>query len=172
MPELMETLSSRATFFYKFLFTGLWFGVFALGSVTAIFFTKAGDEVVAWLFPVASVIGGAFVWWSCGTLKRVQLNGTVLIISNYFHSISVPVSDISEVRQREINMRPVLVTFKSDTPFGRSIAFIPPISFFSKNTTFQRLRSLVAEAASSAQQTAAADGGGGLRFHHGDHGGL
>ena len=96
-------------------------------------------------FAAAWAIGTTFLLLTCAPLKRVKLNGPILVISNYRHDISVPVSEIAAVRQnRLINLRPVTITFRRETPFGNAVTFIPRASFrlFSEDDIVTRLRGL------------------------------
>src|SRR5438105_1839474 len=111
----METVSSSLTFLYKFVFTTLWSGGFGLGTAFMFLSSKAEAHEMRSQFAAAWIIGTAFIWWSCARLKRVELNGTSLIISNYRDDITVPVDQIIAVRQnRLMNLRPVTLTFKTE----------------------------------------------------------
>jgi hypothetical protein len=140
----METVSSSLTFLYKFVFTTVWSGGFGLG--TAVMFLSGKPEVRAmrWQFAAAWIVGTLFIWGTCARLKRVELNGSTLIISNYRDDITMQATDIATVRQnRLINLRPVTLTFKKETPFGRTVTFMPQVSFrlFSEDEIVKRLRS-------------------------------
>jgi hypothetical protein len=137
----METVSSSLTFLYKFIFTTVWSAGFGLGTV--VMFLKR--QPVAMQFAAAWAIGTAFLLFTCARLKRVRLDGATLVISNYRHDITVPVSEIADVRQnRLINFRPVTITFRKQTPFGSAVTFMPRASFrlFSEDDIVMRLRSL------------------------------
>jgi hypothetical protein len=141
----METVSSSLTFFYKFVFVSVWSGGFGLGTLAMFFSGKPEVGAMRWPFAAVWIAGTAFLWWTCARLKRVAFDGAALVISNYRDDITVPVSEIAEVRQnRLINTRPVTVTFRKETPFGRAITFIPRYSFriFSEDEIVTRLRSL------------------------------
>jgi len=141
----METISSSLTFLYKFVFTTLWSGGFALGTAAMFFGSIPEMHEMRWQFGTAWVVGTALIWWICVPLKRVELNGTTLIISNYRDEIAVQARDIAQVRQnRLINLRPITLTFKQETPFGKSVTFMPRVSFrlFSEDDIVGRLRSL------------------------------
>ena len=138
----METVSSSLTFFYKFIFTSVWSGGFGLGTV--VMFLKHKPQAMQ--FAVAWAIGTAFLLLTCARLKRVKFDGASLVISNYRHDITVPVSEIADVRQnRFINLRPVTITFRKKTPFGRVVTFMPRVShkLFSEDDIVTRQRSLV-----------------------------
>jgi hypothetical protein len=137
----METVSSSLTFLYKFIFPTVWSAGFGIGTVATILSHKPA----AMQFAAAWAIGTTFLLLTCAPLKRVKLNGPILVISNYRHDISVPVSEIAAVRQnRLINLRPVTITFRKETPFGNAVTFMPRVSFrfSSEDDIVTRLRSL------------------------------
>jgi hypothetical protein len=141
----METISSSLTFFFKFVFAALWSGAFGLGTVTIFFSGNADVQALGWLFAAVWVVGTTLIWWTCARFKRVKLNGTSLVISNYRDEITVPAVDIADVRQnRWINLRPITLTLKRQTPFGRAVTFMPRRSFrlFSEDEIVTRLRRL------------------------------
>src|SRR5215831_16195136 len=137
----METVSSSLTFLYKFIYTTVWSAGFGLGTV--VMFLKRQPEAMQ--FAAVWAIGTAFLLLTCARLKRVKLDGATLVISNYRHEITVPVSEIADVRQnRLIIPRPVTITFRKETPFGSVVTFMPRVSFrlFSEADIVTRLRSL------------------------------
>ena len=139
----METVSSSLTFLYKFIFTSVWSAGFGLGTV--VIFLSRKLEAMRWQFAAAWAIGTAFLLLTCARLKRVKLDGATLVISNYRRDITVPVSEIADVRQnRLLNLRPVTITFRKETPFGSAVTFMPRVSFrlFSEEDIVTRLRSL------------------------------
>jgi hypothetical protein len=141
----METISSSLTFIYKFGLTVLWSGGFGLGTLAMFFSDKPEAHDMRWQFACAWMLGTAFLWWICARLKRVELDGSTLVISNYRDDIRVEARDIADVRQnRLINLRPITLTFKRETPFGRAVTFMPHVSFrfFSEDDIVARLRSL------------------------------
>lgn len=138
-----EKVSSSLTFFYKFVFTTVWSSGF--GIVTILTFVSPNHDVRAqgWVFAAVWLVGSVFMWGTCGRFKRVRLDGTTLLISNYRKEIRVSTEEIAAVKQtRLINLRPVIVTFKRETPFGHTVTFMPPVSFriFSEDEIVARLR--------------------------------
>ena len=137
----METISSRLTGFYKFGFLVIWAGMWAMATVGML----AQGNSQGWAMVGVLVAGVVFIWWLLGGLKRVRLEGRNLLISNYKLEIVVPVGDLAGVRQRWW-MSPKLVTLelRNDTPFGKSILFMPRTTFrmFSEDEIVRRLRSL------------------------------
>jgi hypothetical protein len=141
--EPAETVSSLLTFFYKFIFTSVWSGGFGLGTLAT--FLSPKPDATRWQFAAAWAIGTAFLLLTCARLKRVKLDGANLVISNYRRDVTVPVSEIADVRQnRLLNLRPVTITFKRQTSFGSAIIFMPCASsrLFSEDDIVTRLRSL------------------------------
>ena len=144
--HMAERLSSANTFCYKLVLPSLWIGMFGLG--TLLMFRgnqQAHIQEMRGTFAIAWLVGSAVILRTCGRLKRVELDGDRLTISNYIRQIVVPVSDIEDVRQNLfINIRPVSIQFRHDTPFGRRIVFMPKYSFrwFSKHEIVHRLRLL------------------------------
>jgi hypothetical protein len=139
----METVSSSLTFLYKFIFTTAWSAGFGLATVV-MFLNRDPDALK---FAVPWAIGTAFLLLTCARLKRVKLDGATLVISNYRREITAPVGEIADVWQnRLINLRPVTITFRKETPFGRAVTFMPHVSFrlFSEDEIVTRLRSLAA----------------------------
>jgi hypothetical protein len=69
-----------------------------------------------------------------------------MYISNYLNECAVPLSDIDRVsEQRWINTHPITVYFRSQTPFGDHIKFMPKIrifGFFSSHPIVAELRQL------------------------------
>jgi hypothetical protein len=141
----LEKLSSHLTFFYKFVFTTVWPALFGVAALLAFMQPAARAKGTHLSLLLFCVVGALFLWWFCAGLKRVDLDGKSLVVSNYRRSIRVPVSAISEVRQnRLLNLRPITITFKRDTEFGRQVVFMPPftLNLLSEDPIAHRLRTL------------------------------
>jgi hypothetical protein len=112
---MRKELSSFLTIFYKFIFTSM---VIGLGSLS--FFTKDTCAIIAFLV-TAFIIITLF-----GTLKHVEVDDSNIYISNYFKTISIPLSDIENVSDvLLLTVRRVTVEFKHESAFGYSIHFAP-----------------------------------------------
>ena len=141
----MEKLSSASTFLYKYVFTTLWPTGFALAALLAYLRPSARAQGAHLQFLLIFLVGSLLIWWFCAGLKRVELDGNDLVVSNYRRHIRVPVSDIEAVHQnRLLNLRPITVSFKRSTDFGQSIVFMPPFTFniISEDPIASRLRTL------------------------------
>lgn len=152
MPQF---LSARETFLMKWIFPVMWIGGFGLG--TLLLFLKEHDatgkplpEHIRWTFLFAWLLGSGFIWWGCGRLKRVKVDGTSLYISNYLREITVPLREIRTVSEnRWINIHPVTIELCVETAFGHRIVFMPrtqPFLFFRSHPAVAELRRLAAEA--------------------------
>jgi hypothetical protein len=142
VDEPMNILSSSLTFFNKFIFTTVW--TVWHGAWTVKMFSNG--EPARWVVAAMSLLGTAYIWWTCAGLKRVAVNGRTLTISNYRDDITVHATDIATVAQNHfVHLAPVTLTFKKDTPFGRAVTFMAPVSFrfFSEDDVVWTLRRLV-----------------------------
>ena len=97
----MEDLSSKLTFFYKFVFPTMWIGMFALGTLLMFVapdsFEGDGDlREMRWLFLGATLVGTTFIYWACMRVKRVSLANREFVISDYRQTIRVPIRDVRE----------------------------------------------------------------------------
>ncbi|HEY5490780.1 MAG TPA: hypothetical protein VIK25_06250 [Gemmatimonadaceae bacterium] len=128
-------LSSRWTFFYKFILPVLAIGGLCYGAWRAF---AHPDEVhvssgmrpeQAWLIVFALVpVVTALHLWMLAPLKRVVLQGDDLLISNFLVEISVPLSVIESISGPSVtNPKRYTVTFAEPTDFGRRITFLPPM---------------------------------------------
>jgi hypothetical protein len=146
-----ETISSRGTFFIKFIFPAMW--IIGVGWGAASEFAGRGDGAPAsrWGVLALWVAGSAFFLWFCVPLKRVRLDGNVLRVSNFRREIAAPRSQIASVAQnRWLTLRPITIRFRDDMPFGRRITFIPPARFrrlaWQEDPIVRELRAASAEA--------------------------
>ena len=153
---MRRTISSSLTFLYKVIFPVLWIGGFAVATIAmfaGVLRVDPGKDFAGdpkWILLLAAVAGGVSIYWFCLRLKRVEIDSEALYISNFLGEISVPLRDVSEVREnRWVNIRPVTITFHHDTEFGRSIVFMPTMKLllpFTSHPVVAELRSAVARA--------------------------
>ena len=148
-----KRLSSRLTFFYKFVLPTLWIGLFGSGTA-ALFLGKMQDKVgnpapaeIREIFLAVFLIGAPLLVWFCGRLKRVRLSGNDILISNYLTEIRVPISEITEViDKRLIRPRRITLELRKPTAFGQRITFIapqwPPTLLFSPHPLVAELTAL------------------------------
>jgi len=133
------------TFFYKFVFTTVWSGGFGLGTIGLFLANDFEAEQARWWFLLAWLVGTAGLWWGCARLKKVRIGVQGLEISNYVRTVTVPFRDVVGVTQHVwVNTRPITLKFAQDSAFGRSILFMPPLSYrmFIDDPIVEQLRSL------------------------------
>ena len=130
MDTPSRRLSSRQTFLMKFVLPSVWLAGFIAATAMlfagTLAFEPAPPPAMKWTFLSVLLAGAASLYWFCMPLKRVELDDSALYVSNYLRETSVPLEDIDEVREnRWVNIRPVTVTFRTDTDFGNRIVFMP-----------------------------------------------
>lgn len=80
--------------------------------------------------------------------KKVYLEVGALRVSDYFMSITVPLSEIAEVHASHWfwgwQPRTIKITLRQSTPFGRTIIFVPGYAGYGADQTAEELRRLVA----------------------------
>jgi hypothetical protein len=135
----VEVLSSKLTFFYKFVFPSIWVGGFAL-STLALFLSPAVENnedipAMRWAFLAVTLVGAELLYWLCGRVKRVSLAEHEFVISNYRRTIRVPVRDVERVTS-SIFMNPQLIWihFRRPTEFGNRVVFMPEQRLFGSYT--------------------------------------
>lgn len=136
-------LSSPLTFFWKFLFTGIFI-------ISPVFDLMKGlwrwtvlseplfDNVSLFgliLFALISVV----LLYSLGRLKSVSLEGETLIVSNYYRKIQIPLTHVRYVDGPDMTShRCITIWLKPRSTFGDRIVFTP--GFFHANSTADQLR--------------------------------
>lgn len=145
-------LSSKWTFFYKFVLPTLWIGMFTLGTLTMFFAPDVWNghndaRWLRWLFLGLTLSGALFLYWACMRLKKVWLGRTSFTISNYVDEVEVPVRDVERV-SGSILMSPELVwlRFRRPTRFGDKVVFMPKLRLLSgwnRHPVVEELRGLI-----------------------------
>jgi hypothetical protein len=151
MNPFAEELSTRWTYFYKYIFPALWIGGFASGTCVMWFqslVNRAADPEIAsmrWIFLLATIVGSTVIIWSSRRLKKVSMDGQFLYVSDFSNEIQVPLSAISKVTEnRWDNSHPVTIYFSQPTDFGQKITFMPTIrmfGFWSSHPVVDKIRS-------------------------------
>lgn len=135
-------LSSSTTFFWKFIFTGLWIGfpLFGIGQTfyrwlvlsQPVYFNA--NPLGIFFFIIVIV----FVWRGLAPLKSVSLEGNFLLVSNYFRKADIPLSEIKYVDAPENSThRRIFIRFRVPSEFGNEIVFIPHL--FQAKEIFEKL---------------------------------
>lgn len=114
-------ISSSLTFFYKF-------ASFPLVAVWLIFFALFGaidDPGGAIPFAVFGLMIAGFWIWMSWKLKKVSIDDRNLYVSNYRTEVTVPITDIEDVREFLLSEpRRVTIYLKQPTEFGSKIVFL------------------------------------------------
>ena len=122
------TLSSAWTFWMKFVFPPVWILSFGI-VVILLSFGGLNDRSNAmpppqmkFAFLGTWILGTTLILWTSAGLKRVRMGDRQLYVSNYLREISVPFSEIIDVRQnRWIHYRPVTIYFRDVTEDRKSV---------------------------------------------------
>ena len=136
-----KTISSSMTVIYKFIFPSVWISGFGIGTLAML--TTGND--MGWMFLAMWIAGSVFLAWGCFPLKRVQIDGSELLISNYRKTIRVQISQLQDVTENLLsNIHPVWIHFKTTTEFGNRIMFMPTVTFliFSSHPIVSELKTL------------------------------
>ncbi len=131
-----RTLSSAQTFVMKYIFPTMWISGFGIGTLGLFLGAYHGHNDPSpdtkWQFLAAWIAGTSFILWGCARLKRVRVDESGLLVSNYLKETRIPFDDIREVSEnRWINIHPVTIHFRRSTPFGERVVFMPRVRLFS-----------------------------------------
>lgn len=87
----MKRLSAKSTVIYKF---GLPAGMFVLDFVALWFLETYGVLGALPRLPlvIAMIVPSVMIFWMSWTLKFVAVDGTSLVVSDYFREARIPVS--------------------------------------------------------------------------------
>ncbi|MEE4240613.1 MAG: hypothetical protein V2I36_04045 [Desulfopila sp.] len=121
----MKELSSSLTFFYKYIILVLWIVGFGIGGRDVIFASEAYD--LRWIqYMVTWLMIGSFFFFITGPIKKVVLEGRILIVSNYLRTEKIDIEQITAVDSFSF-FTPKLVwfTLRDQSPFGKKIVFLP-----------------------------------------------
>lgn len=141
----MQILSSKLTFFYKFIFIILWIVGFGFGARNVIFIQPQFDG--RWLqYVVCWILIALFIFFITGMIKAVTINRDKnrLEVSNFFRTIYVDFSEIEDIDGSSfISPKLIWFTFKHPTVFGSKVSFMPvhrPVRGIGKHPMVMELR--------------------------------
>jgi len=133
----MQRLSTNLTLFFKIFVPTAWasfFGLFAL----VIFFLNPADEpfltssVFKIGFLVLFIIFGTLLYFTLGSLKRVEVEGDHLFVTNYFKTIRFPLENIKRMNVTKLGfLKLVHLTLHHKGEFGNKAFFLAKKSNFS-----------------------------------------
>jgi hypothetical protein len=153
----LRTISSRQTFFAKFVVSAIWIIGFGCGTLAlwVISSTPTREEgspptEMKWLFLFAWLLGIATFSYIGFRVKRVRIDDEHLLISNYVREIRIPFRDLEEVTEnRWWNHHPVTLHLRSESVFGTKIVFMPKmrlLGFWTSHPIVKELRQLAVAA--------------------------
>lgn len=127
----MQRVSTNATLFFKFFLPIFWivfFGAFTLSALLL----KYGyvGTIPASTFRTGIVIfylgGIAFLYWAFMRLKRVEMDGKYVYVTNYFKSVRYPYHNIEKIKYNDYFLfRSASVLLRQPGIFGSKLTFIP-----------------------------------------------
>jgi hypothetical protein len=89
-------------------------------------------EGMRWVFLFALFPGAAMLYFWGIRLKVVSVDEEFLYISDYHKEIAAPLTEVIRVSEITwLNQCPVTIHLARPCEFGRKIAFMPPVRFFS-----------------------------------------
>jgi hypothetical protein len=140
----MRRISSRATFFYKWMFPIFWFGFLAIFIAVPLITGSPSLPLPFLIMPVFMTIIGYFVMKKLvfDLVDEVLDAGDALIIRNRHMEERVALSDISNVSYSPLVSPPrVTLSLRSPGIFGKQVSFCAPIRFlpFSTNPVVDEL---------------------------------
>jgi hypothetical protein len=131
---MRKSISSSLTFFYKVVCLTVWggLGLYTLPRILIRLNVPETRQALL-IFLIIWPIGLGLLWWTNLPLKKVEIEGDVLYVSNYLKTIEVRLSNI--VRAKEIVGRGNLPRYRVklelniDTEFGKNIFFVSNLGF-------------------------------------------
>ena len=129
----MRALSSRFTFFAKYVAPVLWIAGVGLLTLRAFLHPPSpidsGIAVTAlnaikWLLLIAWSLGSVDVVRHAIPLRRVRVDGDFLLISDYFREVRVPIEELVDIYQDKRSST-ITLGFKGPSPLAGIVKFIP-----------------------------------------------
>jgi hypothetical protein len=125
VDQIPMRLSSRLTFFYKFIFPTVWILGFAGGTLAMLMNRDPGARGPAIGFAVATVIGTILLAAFCFPLKTVVAAREGIIVGNFFRQVQIPYVQIASIDGSWLYRgQYVTIRLNVDSPFGQRIRFL------------------------------------------------
>ena len=123
----MQTLSSKYTFFYKYIFILMWIFGFGFGAREILLVNPQFDD--QWVqYALAWLLIGLFIFFATGSIKTVILDrdNNQLKVSNYLKTLIIDCDEITSVDGSSLlSPKLVWITLDKSSTFGRKISFMP-----------------------------------------------
>lgn len=140
---MRKRLSTRLTFFWKYIFSTVWF--FGFGTATLIELINGGELGI--VFVLAFAFGSLLIYYIFVRAQKVEITNKYLYVSDFRKTVKIPLTNITYVADNVIfKPRPIFIKFKEDTEFGKQIMFIAytqPFLFYSTHPAVNEIRSRV-----------------------------
>lgn len=120
-------LSTSLTFFWKYIFTGIWFVIFGKATIAAFLYSRPE----AFIMLIAFIFGSGLLYYAFMRAKFVSIDRTYLHVSDFRQTIKIPIKNIKHVSENIMfSPRPIFIDFHKETEFGYQIMFIGYNRFF------------------------------------------
>ncbi len=145
----IKRLSSRSTFFYKYIFPTIWITGFGIGALLFILRNNLwqNGEWSGWFIIFLWIAGSSIVMWFSLKIKKVSLVDKGFIVSNYKTEYYVGFRDVLNVEETRLwNPKLIKINLKRDFPFGDRIVFIAPYRLqliFMNHPMVEELREII-----------------------------
>jgi len=142
----MRKLASKATFFHKWIFPSIWFGLLGVFLCVGLFagISAHGPEIMLLIVPVCMAAFGYFIMkklvWDL--IDEVYDEGSTLLFRNRGREVRVSLKDIENVSYSTMTSPPrVTLSIRYKTDLGNELSFSPPASWipFRKNKDIEEL---------------------------------
>lgn len=139
---MKKRLSTPLTFFFKFVFSTIWFfacRVLLFGDG----FGKTFDPTIIILLVVLPF----FVFWEYSRIKKVEMDMDYLYVSNYIRREKIPLDNVGSITDNIwLQSHPVTINLKESCSFGRKVVFMPRMMFlfFQHHPIVNELKNMVA----------------------------
>lgn len=126
----MQQVSTSLTLFFKIFIPVFWITIFFAFTVAVWFLdtsTFAGIPIQTFRFGMVGflLIGVTFLYFTVLQLKRVEMDGTHIFVTNYFKNFKYPWSNIKNIEERDfVIFRTIHIILKESGTFGNKITFV------------------------------------------------
>ena len=131
---MQQRLSSRLTFFYRFVFPLLWIPGFGLATLVLwTGGTTTGEPIpieVKFIFLAGMIAGSLTILWLALRIRTVYLERDRLVVSEGLREIRIPLTAIVEVKESRMwNPKMVTVVLDRSSEYPDRVVFIAPMTF-------------------------------------------
>jgi hypothetical protein len=133
----MRRISSKWTFFYKYIFPIFWFGFIILFVIIALFVPTRSGQSPSFSVLIVPIIMAVFGY---SLMKKLVFNlvdevwedGDALVVKNRGQEQRIAFGEIKNVNYSTMSSPPrVVLSLRRPTVFGDQIAFCAPVRFMS-----------------------------------------